>query len=209
MSTRRGWYRLNDLFPWKGLRFRIHGLFWFVIFSSVVTGHFIEVTTLFVLVFIHELGHITVARSFGWRMTEIELLPFGGVARTDEWGTVPAREEIAVALAGPFHNVMMVLFGYLFCAWGWWSQAWMEYFIQGNALMAGFNPSSTLSPGWWKNFASPAQLSSSLSEIAGMEFGSRNVGRGVLFSLQPFGEGMGSKSIHDLRFFDILKCTGL
>ncbi|PTX59401.1 sporulation factor SpoIVFB [Melghirimyces profundicolus] len=130
---------MNEFFPWKEIRIRIHGLFWVVILSSVWTGQFMEVTTLFVLVFIHELGHVTAARSFGWRMRSIELLPFGGVAHSDEWGTVSSREEIAVALAGPFHNVLMVLFGYVFFRLGWWSQEWMEYFVRGNALMAGFN----------------------------------------------------------------------
>lgn len=130
---------MSNLLPLRGIGFRIHGLFWVVILSAVVTGRFLEVTTLFVLVLIHELGHVTVARSYGWRMTEIQLLPFGGVAITDEWGTVPAEEEIAVALAGPFHNVMMVLFGYIFFWMGWWSEEWMRYFVHGNALLAGFN----------------------------------------------------------------------
>ncbi|MFC4078375.1 M50 family metallopeptidase [Salinithrix halophila] len=123
----------------QGTVLRIHFLFWVVILSSVVTGQFMEVTTLFVLVLIHELGHVTAARSFGWRIHSIELLPFGGVAHTDEWGTVPAREEIVVALAGPFHNVIMVLFGLLFYQFGWWSAEWTEYFVKGNAMLAGFN----------------------------------------------------------------------
>lgn len=139
MSTLRGWSPLSSLFSLPGIQVRIHSLFWLVIFSSVVTGQFLEVITLFVLVLIHELGHVSVARSCGWRMSGIQLLPFGGVAHTDEWGTVPAREEIAVALAGPFHNVMMVLFGYAFYRMGWWSEEWMRYFVRGNALMAGFN----------------------------------------------------------------------
>ncbi|WP_091566926.1 M50 family metallopeptidase [Melghirimyces thermohalophilus] len=130
---------MNDSLPWQGIHFRIHGLFWIVILTSVITGYFMEVITLFVLVLIHEMGHVTVAKSLGWRMTDVQLLPFGGVAHTDEWGTVPAREEIAVALAGPFHNVMMILFGYFFYRMGWWSPEWTNYFIHGNALMAGFN----------------------------------------------------------------------
>lgn len=130
---------MSNLLPLRGIGFRIHGLFWVVILSAVATGRFLEVTTLFVLVLIHELGHVTVARSYGWRVTEIQLLPFGGVAVTDEWGTVPAGEEIAVALGGPFHNVMMVLFGYVFFWLDWWSEEWMRYFVQGNALLAGFN----------------------------------------------------------------------
>ncbi|OYD08248.1 M50 family metallopeptidase [Paludifilum halophilum] len=125
--------------PWQGIEVRVHVLFWLVILSSVLTGRFMEVITLFVLVIIHEMGHITAAHSFGWRIRRMELLPFGGVAHTDEWGTVSAREEIVVALAGPFHNVMMVLAGILFFKAGWWSGDWTEYFIQGNTLMAGFN----------------------------------------------------------------------
>lgn len=94
---------------------------------------------MFVLVLIHELGHVTAATSYHWRIQSIELLPFGGVARTDEWGTVPAREEIVVALAGPFHNIIMILFGYFFFKMGWWSAEWTNYFVQGNAFLAGFN----------------------------------------------------------------------
>ncbi|GAA5344831.1 stage IV sporulation protein FB [Planifilum fimeticola] len=125
--------------PWQGIRIRIHFLFWIVILWSVLTGRFIEIVTLFVLVIIHELGHLTAAWSHGWRVTALELLPFGGVARTDEWGTAPAREEIVVALAGPFHNVMMVLAGFLFYFFGLWTEEWTAFFVKGNAMLAGFN----------------------------------------------------------------------
>ena len=123
--------------PWQGIRIRIHFLFWVSILWSVLTGRFIEIVALFVLVIIHELGHLTAAWSHGWRVTALELLPFGGVARTDEWGTVPAREEIVVALAGPFHNVMMVLAGFLFYFFGLWTEEWTAFFVKGNAMLAG------------------------------------------------------------------------
>jgi len=87
--------------PFRSVRFRVHPCFWLVVVPTVWSGYFLEVVTLFGLILIHELGHVSVARHFGWRMTEIELLPFGGVAKTDEWGTVPAKEEMLVAIAGP------------------------------------------------------------------------------------------------------------
>lgn len=118
---------------------RIHPLFWLVVCSAVWTGHFIEILTLIVLVIIHELGHITAARTYGWRIQVMELLPFGGVAKMEEWGTVPAREEIVVALAGPFHHVFMVLMSFFFYFSGLWSKEWTEYFIQGNFIIAFFN----------------------------------------------------------------------
>lgn len=88
---------------------RIHPLFWLIVCSAVWTGYFIEIITLFVLVLIHELGHAAAAGAFGWRVDSIELLPFGGVVKTDEWGTVPSREEMTVALAGPFQHILMIL----------------------------------------------------------------------------------------------------
>ncbi len=123
----------------KHIPFRVHPLFWIVVCSAVWTGYFIEILTLIVLVIIHELGHLAAANAFGWRMESIQLLPFGGVVKTDEWGTVPAYEEISVALAGPFQHVFMVLISLFFYQQGWWSLEWTKYFIQGNMMIAGFN----------------------------------------------------------------------
>lgn len=126
-------------YPWQGLKVKIHPFFWTVIFLSVWTGHFIEVMTLFGLVIIHEMGHVTAAWSYGWTVRTIELLPFGGVAVMDEWGNTSAKEEIVVALAGPFHHIWMILLSYLFFQLEWWSQEWTEYFIMGNTVIAVFN----------------------------------------------------------------------
>lgn len=126
-------------YPWQGIQVRIHPLFWIMICSSVITGHFLEIIVLFVLVIIHEMGHVTAAWSFGWRMTSMELLPFGGVAKTEEWGTVPAREEIIVAFAGPLQHVYIILMSLLFYVGNAWSKEWTEYFIQANLVIAAFN----------------------------------------------------------------------
>lgn len=72
-------------------------------------------------------------------MTEVELLPFGGVAKTDEWGTVPAREELLVAIAGPAYNGIMIVFGAVCYVSGWWSQEWAHFFVTANLWLGGFN----------------------------------------------------------------------
>jgi stage IV sporulation protein FB len=124
---------------WNMLKLRLHPTFWLLLIISVWTGHFLEIITLCVLVFIHELGHVAAAWSYGWRIESVELLPIGGVAKTDEWGTVPAREEIVVALAGPFQHIWMILFSLLAYRMGWWSEAWTTYFIEANLFIALFN----------------------------------------------------------------------
>lgn len=110
-----------------------------MIILSFWAGHFIEIITLFILILIHELGHVTAAWSYGWRVRSMELFPFGGVAKMDEWGTVSAKEEIVVALAGPFQHVFLVIVSLIYLEFGWWSEEWTRYFIQANILLALFN----------------------------------------------------------------------
>ncbi|WP_243734903.1 M50 family metallopeptidase [Paenibacillus turpanensis] len=123
-----------------GIRFRFHPLFVMMAALSMLTGFFMELITLFGIVLIHELGHVAAMRGFGWRVREIQLLPFGGVAETEEsGGSMPVWEEIVVALAGPAQNVLMIGLAWCLQAAGWWGAEWTAYFIQANALIALFN----------------------------------------------------------------------
>jgi stage IV sporulation protein FB len=106
---------------------------------SALTGHFAEIITLFGIVFIHELGHVTAAKHFGWRVREIQLTPFGGVAVTDESGSIPAREEAIVAVCGPLMNLLMIGFAYIMEALGVWTDAWKHYWTGANMTLLLFN----------------------------------------------------------------------
>lgn len=106
---------------------------------SVLTGYFIETATLFGIVFIHEMGHVVAAKSFGWRVKEVQLLPFGGVAVVEEPGGVPVVQELVVALAGPLQNLWMMLVAYALIALGLLSSEWGAYFVHANLLIALFN----------------------------------------------------------------------
>lgn len=110
-----------------------------MIISAIWAGYFLEILTLFGLIVIHELGHVTFARYYKWRITEIELLPFGGVVKTDEWGTVPSKEEMIVAIAGPAYNGVMIIFAAVCFLFGWWTPEWADFFVTANLWLAGFN----------------------------------------------------------------------
>ncbi len=124
---------------WLGIKLRFHPLFVLVLLGSLLTGYFVEILTLFVIVIIHELGHVTAAKGFGWRVKEIQLLPFGGVAVVDEQGSVRAIEEIWVALAGPLQNFIMIGLGWVAMKASFWSADWAGYFIEANMMIALFN----------------------------------------------------------------------
>jgi len=124
---------------WFGTVYRFHPLFVLMMLFSIATGYFIELLTLFGIVFIHELGHVTLAKSFGWRVKEVQLLPFGGVAVVEESGNIPAHEELWVALAGPAQNAWMAGFAFIMMKFSGGDTHWWQYFLQANVMIGLFN----------------------------------------------------------------------
>jgi stage IV sporulation protein FB len=90
-------------------------------------------------VMIHELGHAVAAKSYGWKVTEIRLFPFGGVMEVDEQGHVTSTQEIIVAICGPLQNVLMIGAAFALRSLDLWEPAWADYFIQANMWVALFN----------------------------------------------------------------------
>jgi stage IV sporulation protein FB len=127
------------LIKWRGIVYRLHPLFVLVMIASIVTGRFAELSTLFFIVLWHELGHLIVALNFGWTVKEVKLLPFGGVLEVEEAGTLPAQEEVWVAIAGPAQNAILAIIGYLLALAGWIDKGWSDDFVRANVLIGLFN----------------------------------------------------------------------
>ncbi|RXZ84532.1 Zn-dependent protease [Paenibacillaceae bacterium] len=122
-----------------GIRWSVHPLFVIVMLASIATGYFAELMSLFAIVLVHELGHVLAAKSYGWNVREVKLLPFGGVAEVEEAGHVPAKEEIIVALCGPLQNVWMGGVAWLFGQWGLLPAGWAADLLHANIMIGLFN----------------------------------------------------------------------
>jgi stage IV sporulation protein FB len=122
-----------------GTTYRFHPLFTLIMIGSALTGYFLEAITLFGIVLVHELGHLAAANGFGWRVREVQLLPFGGVLIVDELGTAPTWEELIVALAGPLQHVWMILIALLMKWMEVGASSWWDYFIEANLMIGLFN----------------------------------------------------------------------
>jgi Zn-dependent protease/CBS domain-containing protein len=100
----------------RGIAIKVHVTFalifvWAAYFWGIETGAgpqgalfgVVATLLLFVCVTLHELGHAFQALKYGIKVEDITLLPIGGVARL----RVPdnARQELAIAVAGPAVNV--------------------------------------------------------------------------------------------------------
>ncbi|SDT30068.1 sporulation factor SpoIVFB. Metallo peptidase. MEROPS family M50B [Paenibacillaceae bacterium GAS479] len=122
-----------------GIRWSLHPLLAVLMLLSIMTGYIGELLTLFVLVFVHELGHAAAAHGFGWKVLEIKLLPFGGVAELEEKPGAPSYEEAVIALAGPLQNLWMAGAAWALGAAGLMNPQWSDYLIHANLLLLAFN----------------------------------------------------------------------
>ncbi|MCM3568406.1 M50 family metallopeptidase [Neobacillus mesonae] len=117
----------------------IHPLLWLIIALSIATAHFREVCFLIGIIFIHEMGHAAAASFFSWRIKQITLLPFGGVAEMDEHGNRPLKEETIVVLAGPLQHVWMMAAAYALLTFNIMPDDLYQMFVQYNLMILVFN----------------------------------------------------------------------
>lgn len=93
----------------------------------------------FGVVLVHEMAHALMANRLGISSNEVELLPFGGVARAGTELQVDPLRETYTALAGPASNLAMFALGVALKNYGLWHADLGPFFLQCNLLMAFFN----------------------------------------------------------------------
>ncbi len=109
----------------RGIDIRAHITFpliiiWAILQFGVFTGQglagavfgIIVTLLLFTIVVLHELGHSVAAQRYGVPVTQIVLLPIGGVAQLQRIPDNPVQ-ELVIAIAGPLVNVGIAIVLYL------------------------------------------------------------------------------------------------
>lgn len=92
------------IFSFGGISVKFHWVFILLLFLLAFYGYLAETLILFGLVFAHEIFHMLVARAHGLEVGDVELFPFGGVARIEDVLELDPQVESNVALAGPLFN---------------------------------------------------------------------------------------------------------
>ena len=114
---------------------------WFIllIILFALAGMSSKVLLVFSAVLWHELAHAQVALMLRLKVKEIELLPFGGVARIEGLGAVGSSDEIMIAAAGPVASLVLAAFAYAGMLYaGMYADVW-EFFYKTNMMLAVFN----------------------------------------------------------------------
>ncbi|MGM8214241.1 M50 family metallopeptidase [Bacillaceae bacterium W0354] len=92
---------------------QLHPLMLLFMVLSYFLGLFTELLSFFIIITIHELGHLVAAKYYNWNISRLVIWPFGGVMETEDYYNRPSREELIVTLAGPFQHLWIYLCIYL------------------------------------------------------------------------------------------------
>lgn len=126
-------FRLFDM------RVRVNPYFLLLLLVLGFVDLLIQALILFAVVLIHEASHAVTAKLCGLEVVEIELLPFGGVARIDGLIELDPSAEIKVAIMGPASNALLI--GLMALVSVWWDipPDFKAYFYDVNLWIGGFN----------------------------------------------------------------------
>lgn len=89
-----------------GVRVQVHPLFLLLLLVGVAMGQGYVIAILLLSLVGHEMAHLAMARFYGMQVDRVLFHPFGGVA-TITGAPADGAVEGLVALAGPFHNLIL------------------------------------------------------------------------------------------------------
>lgn len=118
-------------------KIKINIMFLLVALAFIFSGFLREMLGAWASLLLHEFAHLGALKKAGLSYYQLELLPFGGVARIAE--LLSPEEEIRIALAGPLANIILLFVLYALKMGGFLEASWLDSMINLNFLMATVN----------------------------------------------------------------------
>lgn len=104
-----------------------HPFFLIVLFLFTLIGKFKFILYFMMLIIVHEIGHISVALIFKWKIDKVIILPFGGLTKFNELINRPLIEEFFVSISGIIFQ--LIFFKVISSKVGYSYFSFINYFI--------------------------------------------------------------------------------
>lgn len=123
----------------KGTSLKVHPTFIILVILCIILGMAARAFIVFGLVLLHETVHTLTARAYGYKVTNIELYPYGGTAVLE--GNFEGRrvEESIIAFAGPALNICLFIVLQVLRWEGIAEGDWIYELAKINFWLAAFN----------------------------------------------------------------------
>ncbi|MBR1925493.1 MAG: hypothetical protein IJ837_01405 [Clostridia bacterium] len=123
---------------YNNLKFKIHPLFVLFLFVFVFQGLFDVLVAYLLVLLLHEYAHFLVANKMGYHLNTFNLMPHG-ISLSGKNILFSYKDEIIIALAGPFVNIILAIFGFAL----WWifpeSYIYTKLFVFANLFTGLIN----------------------------------------------------------------------
>jgi len=120
------------------IKFKIHPLFILFVFIFVLRGLFDVLVAYLLVLLIHEYAHFLMANKLGYHLNTFNLMPHG-VSLSGKNILFSYKDEIMIALAGPFINIILSICGFAL----WWifpeSYVYSSLFVFANLFTGLIN----------------------------------------------------------------------
>lgn len=123
----------------KGVTLKIDWLMLLFPLIAALLGEGRTSLVLLVSLAAHESAHLVMARAANVALRSIRLTPFGGMAEMENPYLIPPGRLIAVAIAGPVANLLVLLTGAALCQWGVLPPLLAVEILHVNATLLLFN----------------------------------------------------------------------
>lgn len=95
-------------------KIKISNYTYFFIIICILCGYIKNITIIFTICFIHELGHIFFIKLFSYEIISIELFPFGGYTQINKQINTSINKDLIIATAGILAQIILGFIIYLF-----------------------------------------------------------------------------------------------
>lgn len=120
-------------------RIRIHPLALLTALAFIGMGQGLSVLMALLALSLHELAHVLAAKAFRIPVPEVEITPFGGVARMEDMSQATPFQQFMVAAAGPAMSWLCCLVCAGLLQLGWMAYPQLEGFLRWSLLLLCFN----------------------------------------------------------------------
>jgi len=126
---------MKSIFP----KFKINFLCYFIFLSFLLTGFIKNSILIFLIVFVHEMGHVFFLKWFHYEIVRVEIFPFGGVTTTEKLINSPINKDILIYFGGILFQILLYFLFTHFYQNGWILENTYTIFNYYNKSILFFN----------------------------------------------------------------------
>lgn len=88
---------------------KINSLTLYFLFILFLCGYIKQGIIIFLIVLIHELGHVFAAHIYKYKVIDITIYPFGGITKLEKDINTPIRNELVIAIFGIVFQIILMI----------------------------------------------------------------------------------------------------